>query len=361
MNENSPMLLIGIGTAGCAMTRGVRRAFGSDLRYVLIDTAAASGLEDENFILIGGDRLSGHGTGGDFVAGRCAAEDSIKMIDEHLEGVRMAIIVTALGGGTGSGATLETVKYLSSHGIPSVVFATYPFTFEGESQQRNARGVTAMIEDAANCTFLLPLDKLINGIDNMDEAMRRAIDTIASGVTLFWRLLEKPGYIRLDVERLRHLCASAGRGRFAVVTAQGPDRAQDAISQLISSPMLTTSSGPVKSMICGILAGNDLLLSEVGMIADGLKQAFNDCSINLATVNDEATFSGRLTVVTMLFESNPTAGTHAVRAGGDIRRTARESAGHSAGGRFKNSAPTIWNGEDLDTPTFIRKGIQIDL
>ena len=29
-------------------------------------------------------------------------------------------------------------------------------------------------------------------------------------------------------------------------------------------------------------------------------------------------------------------------------------------GRFNNAEPTVWNGEDLDIPTFIRKNIYLD-
>jgi hypothetical protein len=29
-------------------------------------------------------------------------------------------------------------------------------------------------------------------------------------------------------------------------------------------------------------------------------------------------------------------------------------------GRFTNSAPTIWHGEDLDIPTFMRRNINLD-
>ena len=127
MNSDSPMLLIGIGTAGSNIARGVSRAFGDGLRYVLADTDAVSGQGGGPFSLLGGDRLSGRGAGGDVVAGRLAVEDSVRGLDEHLQGVRLAVIVTALGGGTGGGGTLETVKYLGNHGIPTVVFATPPF------------------------------------------------------------------------------------------------------------------------------------------------------------------------------------------------------------------------------------------
>ena len=174
MSDTSPMLLIGVGTAGSMMARGVSRAFGEGLNFLLADTDAATGSSGGPFILIGGDRLSGRGTGGDIVAGRLAAEDSIKSFDEHLEGIRLAVIVTALGGGTGGGATFELVKHLAGRGVPSVVFATTPFSFEGEDRQRNARGIMSMIEDVANATFFIQLDKLIQDADVMDEAMRRA-------------------------------------------------------------------------------------------------------------------------------------------------------------------------------------------
>ena len=287
------------------------------------------------------------------------------MLDEHLDGVRLAVIVTALGGGTGGGATLEAAKHLSSRGIPSVVFATTPFIFEGEDRQRNARGIMSMIEDAANATFFLPLDKLVADTDNMNDAMRRAVDTVASGVTLFWRLVERPGYIRLDAERLRHILSGAGRGRFATVTAQGPGRAAEIVDRLIRSEMLATSSGPVRSTLCGVLAGDDLLLSEVGKIADGVKSAFAGLTFDLATVNDESTFSGRISVVLMLFESAAKADDDArpggVMGGGKRRRPKGAlSVGPTGRGRFKNAEPTIWNGEDLDIPTFIRKNLNLD-
>ena len=366
MIETSPMLLIGIGTAGCSIARGVTRAFGDSLRYALADTDAATGIGGGPFTLLGGDRLSGRGAGGDIVAARLAAEESVQSLDGHLEGVRLAVVVTALGGGTGGGATLETVKHLSAYGIPSIVFATTPFAFEGDDRQRNARGLMSMIAESANATFFIPLDQLVCGEDNMEIALKRAVDTVASGVTLFWRLVERPGYLRLDTERIRHLIAGAGRGRFASVTVQGPNRAAEAVDLLKRSHLLAASSTPVRAILCGILAGDDLRLSEIGQIADGLRGTFGErLTFDLGTVNDEATFSGRLSVVVMLFESNaadterkPTApllsGKKPRKAKGPL------GVGPTGHGRFNNAEPTIWNGEDLDIPTFLRRNITLE-
>ncbi len=368
MSDSSSMMLIGIGGGGSAIARGVRRAFGEGLRFLMIDTDAATAADGDEFLLIGGDRLSGRGSGGDVVAARLAAEDSIDSLDPEMEGVRLAVIVTSLGGGTGGGATLETVKRLDSLGIPSIVFATTPFTFEGEDRQRSARGVMAMIEEAAGATFFVPLDKLVGNAERFDDAMRRAVDTMASAVTLFWRLVEKPGYLRLDAERIRHLVAKAGRGRFAAVSSQGPERARDIGDMLTRAPLLTTGSGPVRAILCGVLAGDDLRLSEIGTISESVRSAFGNqaTSFELATVNDEDTFSGRISTVLLLFEAN-TKDDSGESPGGVIanKRKKRVSkplgVGPQGRGRFNNAEPTIWNNEDLDIPTFLRRGINLDI
>lgn len=368
MSDSSSMMLIGIGGGGSAIARGVRRAFGEGLRFLTIDTDAASAADCDDFLLIGGDRLSGRGSGGDVVAARLAAEDSIESLDPEIGGVRLAIIVTSLGGGTGGGATLETVKRLDSLGIPSIVFATTPFAFEGDDRKRAACGVMAMIEEAAGATFFVPLDKLVGNAERFDDAMRRAVDAMASAVTLFWRLVEKPGYLRLDAERIRHLVAKAGRGRFAAVSSQGPDRARDISDMLARAPLLATGSGPVRSILCGVLAGEDLRLSEINTISEGIRAAFGShaTSFELATVNDEETFSGRISVVLLLFEANAKDDS-ADDDGGVVgrkrrRRTAKPlGIGPQGRGRFNNAEPTIWNSEDLDIPTFLRRGISLDI
>ena len=129
MNETSPLLLIGVGGAGAAIARGVNRASGEGLRYVLADSDASTGGVTDPFILLGGDRLSGHGSGGDVAQARLAAEDSRSSFDDVIEGVRLAVIVACLGGGVGSGATLAIARHLRERGVPTLVFATLPFTF----------------------------------------------------------------------------------------------------------------------------------------------------------------------------------------------------------------------------------------
>lgn len=364
MSAESSLLLVGVGGAGCSMAREVHALFGGPMRHLLVDTDQTSSLKGgAPFILLGADRLGGRGAGGDIVAARLAAEESISALDESFEGVRLAIILTSLGGGTGGGATLEILRYLSERGIAAILFATTPFSFEGEARQRNARGVLPLLAEVAPSSFFIPLDKLSAPAEAMEDAMRQALSTLSAGVAFFWRMLEKPGYIRLDPERLRRMVQGSGRGRFACVTLRGEGRARRAVEELIASPLLVEGSAPVRSILCGVLAGDDLRLAELSTVADGLRNAFGrKCEFELATVNDQSALAGSLGVVVMLFENQTGEGEGSgKRQSRKVRATrAILAAGPQGRGWFNNTAPTIWHGEDLDIPTFLRKNITLD-
>ena len=366
--ETSSLLLMGVGGTGATAVRGVRRAYGSALRALTVDSDASSGnATDLPFVLLGGDRLAGRGSGGHSAEARAAFLDKPEVLDPHLEGVRTAVIVTALGGGTGGGATSEIIKHLSSRGIASIVFATLPFAFEGEERTNAAHAAFGTIEHTSDVVVPMPLDTLVADADtdNMKEALERAADTLATALTLLWRILEMPGYIALDAERLHTAIADAGRARFATAAAFGPNRADDVLSSLIQSRLLSGGAArpPAKSILMGILAGDDLRLSEVAAVADGFRAAFGRrAAFQLGTVNDEATFSGRLVVAVLVFEES------AVAKSGEQRKTRRavstkrrnDEAALAATDRFSDSEKTMWHDEDLDIPTYLRRNLTLD-
>ena len=365
----SPLLLIGIGGAGAWMTRGILRAYGSGIRALVLDTDAQSGATgDLPFMLLGGNRLAGRGTGGQPASARAAFQDNPALIDPALEGVRTAVLVTALGGGTGGGATGELLKHLHTLGIVTLLFATTPFSFEGEDRIRSAKTAAGPISEYADVSVFLPLDALVAdaGTDNLRDALARGVDTLASGVTLLWRILEKPGYIQLGPERLRNILVGCGRGQFATATASGEDRTKAILVALADHPLLArdASRPPVRTLLVGVLAGDDLRLSEIADLSCGLSAAFGpSASIELGTVNDEQTFSGRLSVVVLLFEEHATHTTpHAspLRTPGTADGRLHGEHALAANSRFRNAEKTVWHDEDLDVPTFIRRNLTLD-
>jgi cell division protein FtsZ len=353
----SSILLLGIGGSGCIIARNIKRLFGDSLRVLTIDTDAQSGgFSDIPFVLLGGNRLAGRGTGAQPAAARAAFQDSSSILDPYLQSISMVVIVTSLGGGTGTGATSEILKHLHTLGITTLLFATTPFRFEGEERLLIAKKASGPLEQYADVSVIIPLDDLVQGLVNvtLKEALECAAKTMADGITLFWRIIETPGYIRLDAERLRQNLLNSGRARFATVEAEGEDRVNTILAKLGAYKLLREreDSRPVKKILLGILAGEDLKLSEVGQLANSIQAAFGHNAIcELGTVEDEANYSGRIAVTLLLFEEKLTSGTKSALA------TKRAFAPNN---RFVNSEKTFWNGEDLDTPTYLRRQLSLD-
>lgn len=369
-----PLLLLGVGGAGCALAAAIKRVSDIDARVLFADTDAQTGASNAPFVLLGGDRLSGRGAGGDSVLAKLAAEDSAAQFEEHLDGVRLAVVTACLGGGTGGGATPELLARLAERGIPSLVFATTPFSFEGDDRRQKARRSAVALEEAADASVLLSLDSLAGDASMpMVKALGHAVEATAAAASLVWRILEKPGYLKIDIERARRIISGAGRGRFAFAAGKtGEKRAAAVLDALANCPLLAATAGQTRSILCGILAGDDLRLAETGEIAEGVRDLFGrSAQFDLATVNDEAAFGGRVGAAVLLFESAAGAaeseGGAAGRHGGRKRQTGRERAAKALSpsvtgrGRFSNTEPTVWNGEDLDIPTYIRRNISLNL
>ena len=363
----SSLILIGVGGAGTIMARNVRRAYGGSLRALAIDTDASSGTSgDIDFALLGGNRLAGRGAGGQAGAVRAAFQDDPTFIDAKLSDVRTAVVVTCLGGGTADGATAELLKRLHALGIASLVFATLPFSFEGEERTREAKAALGPMAVHADALAAIPLDQLVADAetDSFQDALARAADTLAAGLTLLWRILERPGYIRLDAERLRNVIAGSGTMRFAAVTTAGDSRAERLLDRLRQSPLLAAgaTARPIRRMLLGVLAGDDLRLSEIGTLARGVQAAFGpDAALELGTVNDEATFSGKLAGVVMLFEESATATGQASGSSRPQRRGLSAAERALAGSdRFGGAEKTYWHDENLDIPTYLRRNLTLD-
>ena len=99
INESKVTIkVIGVGGGGGnAVNRMIEEKL-ENVDFIAVNTDAQVLRESKasEKIMIGTKLSQGRGAGGDVVAGRLAAEDSAKVFDEHLEGVRLAVIVTAL-------------------------------------------------------------------------------------------------------------------------------------------------------------------------------------------------------------------------------------------------------------------------
>jgi len=386
--QQTALLLLGVGGGGCRLAASVLASYGSGLRALGVDTDALSnrtaGAGGMTCLLLGGSRLAGHGTGGDAIQGRLAAQDDMQNLLPHLQGVRTVVITACLGSGTGGGVTPEIVKALHDMGIATICFVTRPFAFEGEERRKAAERVLPMIEENADSMVVVPLDELFSdaGEGMLAEAIQVAEGLVSEGITLLWRLLSKPGFIQLDAERLHAMVLRGGNARFGFGAAEGPERASKAVAALRGCRLLRSGDAISKAnaLLLGILAGRDLRLAEVGDIMGMLHDACKpDCRIEMGTVLDPQ-YDGRVELVALSFESwtaavpveprkdapptqePPVAEAFPIQPGSKRGRAkgSKLSFGATGRGKFQNVEPTLFNGQDLDIPTFIRRSITLE-
>ena len=394
MNEElqSQLLLIGIGGGGARIATAVHNRYQDSLRMVCIDTDAMANREllasKIPCVLIGAARLSGNGTGGDAVKGRLAIQDDMHLLQAHLQGVRTAVILTCLGAGTGSGVAPEIIRSLHDMGIATLCIATEPFGYEGEARRIAATRAKAMIEEHVDSFCVINLDELFQSTGELllNTAVDASNDILASGITLLWRLLTRPGFLSINAERLHTFILHGGTSSFGNATATGPERTEALIAAFRDNKLLRSGDAIAKAsaMLVGILAGADLRLTEIGNIMKTLRDwSKPECHIEMGTVQDPA-YDGRIEVVLFCFESSlipgvevkkdssvPSSGTPAnippaevfqIQPGSAKRSKSKSklSPGATGKGKFQNVEPTIHNGQDLDIPTYLRKNIHLD-
>ena len=383
MNENAiNLLLIGVGGGGCRFASSAAMRFGPGIQAIGFDTDAVTSrsIGGMRCMLIGATRYDGCGTGGDVVKGHTAAADDADTIRNAVRNARIAVVVTALGGGVGTGATPQILSILRSLGIASLCLATLPFEFEGKERATAAQRALPILEENTDALVALRLDDLYAPDRNipLSEAMSAAEARLGEALTLLWSLVLNPGYISLGPARLATLLMqSAGRCRFAVASAEGPERASECVGALCRSPLLGASPAldGVQAVLVGVLAGADLRLAELSDVSGRLRSVLPaSCSFNLSTVLDER-HAGALRLVALFFDSMRPS-TEAVQEAaadefqppaGEARARRRRSRadsklalGASGRGRFQGVEGTILNGEDLDVPTYLRRRIALD-
>jgi cell division protein FtsZ len=128
------------------------------------------------------------------------------------------------------------------------------------------------------------------------------------------------------------------------------------------------------ALLIGIVGGEDLAVQEVGRVMEAVAASRGkECQTFMGThIDPNLVDTVRLLVLVSEHWDRdvplPAAAAETPAAGKPARRSTRSRAkstqptlalGVGGRGRFKNVEPTILDGEDVDVPTFLRRGIRI--
>jgi cell division protein FtsZ len=122
----------------------------------------------------------------------------------------------------------------------------------------------------------------------MLEAFRVADDVLRQGVQGISDLVTLPGLINLDFADVRTIMSGAGDALLGIGMAVGENRATEAATQAISSPLLETSVDGARSILLSITGGTSLSLWEVNEAAKSVSEAAHpDANIIFGAMVDE--------------------------------------------------------------------------
>jgi len=401
--------VLGVGGAGGnAVSHLSAQAFpGVAFAVLHTDAMALRQFNVGTKLSLGSRKICGLGAGGDPARGRAAAEEDEEAIRALVADANIVFIIAGLGGGTGTGASPVVARIAKECGALVLAIVITPFEVEGGKRMRQAQLGLQELKGAADGVIVLPNQRMFKLVDEktpLVEALQMTNDLVAQGVRGIWRLLSRPGLIHVN---FADLCAvTQGRhaeSALATAEARGENRARDVLDKLMKHPLV--DGGAALADASGVLVciggGPGLSLAEVNRIMDQISRHCEGANIILGAAIDEEMGDGLS--VTLLAakatgkagppagliepqwgtafqaaESTPAVGmasdrpaesaqtaTPATRSGRGRKGRMSPRQGQLAlemasKGRFEQIEPTIHQGQDLDLPTYIRRGVALN-
>jgi len=380
--------VIGVGGGGSNAVNRMIRAKVEGIEFIAANTdqqalqLSAAGVK----LQLGAKLTKGLGAGANPDIGRKAALEDTEKIIEALEGSDMVFITAGLGGGTGSGAAPVVASLASELGALAVAVVTKPFSFEGKRRMVQAEQALAELVACVDTVIVIPNERLISTIEkgtSFFEAFRIADDVLRQAVQGISDIITIPGIINRDFADVRTILKGMGYAVMGTALASGPDRATEAATRAINSPLLEDNCiQGAHGILINISGSSSMSLHEVNEASLVIqKAAHENANIIFGAVQDESLKDQvKITVIAAGFKEAVTRrlsqqkpaylpkewkATHAVAAaggGGAVSAVSGSGSGSRATDsivaqvqRNVSSVTGDISADDLDVPTFLRR------
>lgn len=385
--------LLGIGGAGCRIIRQIAGTEGaSGIRLLAFDSdlesLEESGLPPENRIVAGMNLRSGRGCGGDEILGQRAASVERPRLERILDGTDMLIILGGLGGGMCTGGLPVVLGVSMKLHITTMLMLSLPFAMEGYGRRKLADSrICSDLLPMADCLITLPNDllfstlppetPLVKALELADREMARSALALSS-ILLSGNLFSADAASFSAVLKRRNALCSLGVG-VAEMDSDSPE--ESAMEKLLLSPLL---GGPAElsradAVIFTVLGGPELSLGKAKHLLELAGAQLSDSPERkiLLGAGTSPEWDGTLQLTALTVRYTDTAAAAPAAAAPEIPVQPRSAARKKtvANGAFvqqtlaldtedkgimDNTTPDIFDGEDLDIPTFKRHGVFVD-
>jgi cell division protein FtsZ len=296
--DGAQILIAGIGGLGGAWAQRAHEKTGHGIDLVLIDADESTfDSPDAHVIRLGRD-LDSAGCAALPPLGEQRMRQAAGVTRTLLEGVEMVILLTGLGGGTGTGAAPEFARQARLSGAIVISIAAIPFEAQ-ETRMKVSREGLPKLEANSDVCVRLELDRLAWQARERGIDWRLGASWVEEFVDGLVRTLMRLGLINLDMMDLKTIVGHAG-GSTLMVGQGNPDDANSLLEDALSAPLANLSLDGAKACLLQIEGGPGMTVGQVGLIADAFTARFDDNAqvILGARVSDD--LQGQIRVVAVV-------------------------------------------------------------
>jgi cell division protein FtsZ len=388
MAADREITVIALGGAGCrimSMLAGVEAARKFNLLAIDSDTESlkSSGLPEDKQIQVGKLLRSGRGCGGDIISGQQALANERKMLANLLSDTRILVVIAGLGGGLATGGLPVILGVAAKLHIAMAAVVTLPFSLEGFQRRHLAdEKIKNDLLPLADAVLALPNDLLfstLNAETPIAEAFRLSDQEVSRTVLALISIFGGGNLFSADfasftgILKRRHTLCPIG----TALVDNNEDAAAEAMDKMLASPLLggPESLDNADALAFSLLGGPELSIGNARTILDlcsrQIDQESGKTLLLGASTADEFAGKIQLTVMAVRYldrneplrdKSGKQSGHHDVRGGngGDAGMQMTLPLVMEDKGIMENTTPIMLDGEDLDVPTFRRRGLVID-
>lgn len=377
------LTIVGVGGMGVQALNLIDTASDDHVTGIAIDTdqSVLSHCAAPVRLVIGSSYTRGHSTGGEPDLGRRSAHADFGKIRECFVDADIVLLVTGLGGGTGTGAAPLIAQTAREQGALVISCATLPFLFEGDTRVKVAEEGLQKLQESSQAVIVMPNAHVVDGATEttpIAEALQRGAAHLGAGFRLIWTLLGQRGLINLDFVHLKNMVETGGGAcTFLYAEGAGRHKARLALSRILEHRALAVDKlgEQASAFLVGLLGSEDLTLLEVQETMTGLCDVFSTDAQRFVGVGVDPALRDQVKLAVWIggkaVEAKPVEQKRESITASPAKKPVLTDRAKKrieqkeldletlSKGRFKDVEPTIYHGEDLDIPTFIRRGMKL--
>ncbi len=270
--------IVGLGGAGCNTINRISEEgiHGADLIAGNTDAQDLLTVRANRKVLMGRNLTKGLGAGAKPSIGEKAAKEAKEKYEEVLEDSDIVFLTCGLGGGTGTGSIAPVARVAKDAGALTIAVVTKPFEAEGQSRMKNAQWGLKRIRGVADTVIVIPNDKLLDLVPRLplNKAFKVADEVLMRAIKGMTEIITKPGLVNLDYNDLKTIMEGAGQAMIGMgeSDAGGDKRAEEAINEAISSPLLDVDMSGATGVLINVTGPEDMSVHEAEMVAESVEK-----------------------------------------------------------------------------------------